>query len=184
MTDTQLRELIHNSPETGHRELYNRYFNYVYAIVFHTLRNCASLEDVEECVADTFVDVIAHLKNVRDGSFKAYIGTTAKRKALNVCRSIQVKRKHSVPIESIEEIPSQQHVEEDAENTLLRKVLLEKIKELGEPDSSIIIQKYYYNRKSAEIAAITGLTPATVRKRCGRAIKRLKQELSQFELIW
>ena len=67
---------------------------------------------------------------------------------------------------------------------MLRQLLLRKITELGEPDTSILIQKYYYDRNSREIAKLTGLTPAAVRQRCTRAVKRLKQEFSGWELIW
>ena len=68
--------------------------------------------------------------------------------------------------------------EEDAEaeekQAMLARLLLEKVKSLGEPDSSIVIQKYFYNRSSAEIAKLLGMNPAGVRMRCRRAISRLK----------
>ena len=57
MTDAQLCELIRNSPETGNRALFDQYFNYVYAIVCRILGSCGTPEDVEECVADVFIDL-------------------------------------------------------------------------------------------------------------------------------
>ena len=184
MTDAQLCELIRNSPETGNRALFDQYFNYVYAIVCRILGSCGTPEDVEECVADTFAEVLFRLEGINADSLKAYLGTTAKHKALNACRTLSVQNRRTVPMESVEELPSEQQVEQAAEDAHLRRMLLDSIKSLGEPDSSIVIQKYYYNRKSAEIAEITGLTPAAVRKRCSRAVKRLRQELSEFDLIW
>ncbi len=184
MTDAQLRELIQNTPETGNRALFDRYFNYVYAIVSRTIGTQGSHEDVEECVADTFAEVLLRLDTIQTDSLKAYLGTTARHKALNACRILQKQNRNTVPIETAAELPSEQQIEEEAEDAQLRRILLDSIRTLGEPDSSIVIQKYFYNRKSSEIAKITGLTPATVRKRCSRAVKRLRQELSELELIW
>ena len=57
--------------------------------------------------------------------------------------------------------------------------MLDKIEELGEPDSTIIIQKFYYNRTSTEIAKMLSMNSAAVRMRCTRALKRLKTELTK-----
>ena len=48
------------------------------------------------------------------------------------------------------------------------------IKELGEPDSTIIIQQYYYNRTAKEIAESISMTSAAVQKRSSRAKQKLK----------
>lgn len=183
MTDSQLCEMIQQSPKTGNRALFDQYFNYVYAIVSRTLAGCGTREDVEECVADTFAEVLLRLDSIQADSLKAYLGTTAKHKALNACRTLSAHKQRTLPMEAVADIPSEQRVETTVEDAALCRKLLSAIKALGEPDSSIIIQKYYYNRKSDEIAAITGLTPAAVRKRCSRALQRLKQELSEFDAI-
>lgn len=184
MTNHEIRELIQTSPDAGHRALYDQYFNYVYSIVYHTLINCGSHEDVEECVADTFAEVIFRFEDIRMDSLKAYIGTTARHKALNTLRTLYPQKMRNVSFDSIGDLPSGQQVEESAEDAELRRILLQKIEDLGEPDSSILIQKYYYNRKSGDIAKIVGLSPTAVRKRCSRVVKRLKQELSELQLIW
>ena len=57
---------------------------------------------------------------------------------------------------------------------------LEKIKELGEPDATIVVQKYYFGRKMAEIAEMTGLKPHAAQVRCGRALKKLRKDMEQW----
>ena len=57
--------------------------------------------------------------------------------------------------------------------------LLNLILSLGEPDASIIIQKYYYDRNSVEIAKMTGLNPVAVRMRLSRALKRMRKLLEE-----
>ena len=72
------------------------------------------------------------------------------------------------------------NVEKAAENSETLQLVLVKIDELEEPDSTIIIQKYFFGRSSAEIARIVGLSPAAVRMRLSRALKRLRAELEEL----
>ena len=58
------------------------------------------------------------------------------------------------------------------------RVLLSRINELGEPDSVIILQKFYYDRSSAEIAEILSMKASAVRMRAARALKKLKMVLA------
>ena len=69
-------------------------------------------------------------------------------------------------------------IQKEFEEKEYYKKLYQCILSLGEPDSSIIIQKYFYNRKSADIAESVGLLPITVRVRAARALKRLRKILS------
>ena len=59
-------------------------------------------------------------------------------------------------------------------------MLLDKIDELGEPDSTIIIQQYYYNRTTLEIGKAISMTAAAVQKRSIRARKRLRSMLTEI----
>ena len=54
MTDNELQHLLKAEPEKGQRAFYDKYFNYVYTIVFAKLKSVASIEDVDECVGDVF----------------------------------------------------------------------------------------------------------------------------------
>ncbi|MBQ6632853.1 MAG: sigma-70 family RNA polymerase sigma factor [Ruminococcus sp.] len=56
---------------------------------------------------------------------------------------------------------------------------MKRINELGEPDSTIVTQRYYYDRTSAEIAKELGMRPSAVRMRSARALKRLKKALEK-----
>ena len=71
-------------------------------------------------------------------------------------------------------------MEKAAENSELLRLVLAKIYELDEPDPTIIIQKYFFGRSSKEIAQIVGISPAAVRVRLSRALKRLRKELEEL----
>ena len=62
----------------------------------------------------------------------------------------------------------------------MQAAIYERIKSLGEPDSSIIIYKYYYSKSSNEISELLSMKPSAVRMRSSRALKRLKKILSDI----
>ena len=79
------------------------------------------------------------------------------------------------PGESLpEDLPDGSDVSEAGEHAVLRQQLLRAIESLGQPDASIILQKYYYDRSYNDIAWSLRMAPAAVRMRAGRALKRLK----------
>lgn len=182
MTDSEITALIQRSPQQGHRALFDEYYSYVYAVSVNILRGYGSPEDVEECVIDTFTAVISRLDSAAAGSLKPFIGTVAKHRAISMRRSLASKSGRCISIDSEElgEIPSAERVDRNAEDSAMTELILQKIKELGEPDSSIIIQKYFYERNAGEIGRIVGMNAAAVRMRCARAVKKLRSLLGDL----
>ncbi|MBR3534619.1 MAG: sigma-70 family RNA polymerase sigma factor [Oscillospiraceae bacterium] len=182
MTESELNDMLKHSPDEGHRAVFDQYYNYVYAVTLRILRGTVSMSDIEECVIDTFADVMLNYDPENGGSLKAYIGTVAKRNSINLMRKSNRKSFNTVSIDSDDfgEIVSGTNVEHTAENRNVSEALINAVKALGEPDSIIIIQKYFYDRKSSEIGKIVGLSPIAVRARTSRAMKKLKNILADF----
>ena len=59
----------------------------------------------------------------------------------------------------------------------LKVILIDCVNKLGDPDSSIIINHYYYGRSSGDIASDLKMTTNSVQKRIQRARKKLKNLL-------
>lgn len=182
MTESQIRALLQSHPEQGEKALFDTYYSYAYAIVLRKIDGIGTREDAEECVIDVFLEVFRHFDDIRTGSLKAYIGTIAKNKASNVCRAAMAKsrRTESLDAEHAKELPSGQDVAAETEAAEQTRRVLQSIAALGEPDATILIQKYYYNRNAIQIAAMLGLKPALVRNRCSRALKKLRKELADL----
>ena len=185
MTHEEFRDKNKISSEQAHKELFEAYCGYVYTIVFNRLRSVATREDIEECVCDVFADVYCYYdpgKNV-SGDLSGFIGTIARRKAAALYKS-RISGAETVSIDnaSAQRLSSEQDVESEAAANEQRMTILGKIAELGEPDSTIIIQKYYYGRSAAEIAEMVKLTPENIRVRSGRAVKKLKEMLEKADI--
>ncbi len=183
MTDHELRELVSASQEDGFKALFQQYQSYVYTIIWNKLRMVGTAEDAEECISDVFLQVFLHFDEIEEGSLQAYIGTVAKHKAIDYFRKLSNISETSDDQEELLNIPSDENIEHDVEASLENKLLYEKIGQLGEPDSSILILKYFYHRKSKDIAKQLQLTPIAVRVRLNRALKKLRRLLTNEEII-
>jgi len=183
MTENELRLLMAESVKKCHRVIFDTYCNYVYAIVMNVLRNCGTREDIEDCVSDVFMKIYKHIDKNTDfsGDLKSFIGTISRNTAIDAYRSVSQKNIRSISIddENTEEFGTNDRLEENTEKKEMSRIILKKIKELGEPDSTIIIQQYYYNRTAKEISQSISMTAAAVQKRSSRARQKLKALLTE-----
>lgn len=184
MTSRELAEMMQKSPADCHKALVREYGRYVYAIVYNKIRGCGTNEDVEECVSDVFADIFlkCDLDLSAENDIKYLISTIAKRKAIDRFRSLSAKANYMTDTaeDDMNELVSDFSVDEHVDRLELRQVLLDKIDELGEPDSTIVIQKFYYNRKFKEIARSVKMTDTAVRTRCSRAMDKLRLKLVEI----
>lgn len=172
MDDRELLRLLRRDPQRGFDTLVAQYGGLLYAAV----RGRLSAErfgsaEVEDIVADTFSDFYLHMSDYRPErcSIKSYLCVMARNKAIDVLRKAKVTE---VPLdEAVDRID----VTDGIEEADLRTQLLHEIKNLGEPDSVIIIRKYYLGQPTKEIAAAVDLTPANVDTRAHRAIEKLRR---------
>jgi RNA polymerase sigma-70 factor (ECF subfamily) len=183
MTETELRLLMAESVQKCHRAIFDNYCNYVYAIVINVLRSCGSREDIEDCVSDVFMKIYKRLdqNTAFSGDIKGFIGAISRNTAIDAYRRLTLKNFRSVSIDDDNETEygSDERLVENAEKKEQSRIILKKIKELGEPDSTIIIQQYYYNRTAKEISKSISMTAAAVQKRSSRAKQKLKVLLAE-----
>lgn len=183
MTDTELINLLENDPDAGYEKMIDQYGGLVYAVVLNRLRGISSKEDIEDCVSDIFVEIFRNTDrfDMSAGSLKAFIGTLAKRRAVDEYRRLLKHYTRSVSIDEnsedlmISDITPEQTNEEKAEKQFIWKT----IKELGEPDSIILIQQFFYEKTAKEIGKMLSMTAAAVHKRSTRARERLKKQMHE-----
>ena len=181
MKDSDILLLMRDDPPQGHRALFDEYYSYVYAVVINTIRGTGSSDDADECVIDVFAAVIRELDSGRDCPIKPYIGTVTRNRAISLRRSLISRNGRTSYIEEQqEELRSPEKVEEKAEGSAMSQLMMQKIEELGQPDSAIIMQKFFYGRNASEIGKMLGMKPAAVRMRCSRAVKKLRTLLKDF----
>ncbi|MBO5572485.1 MAG: sigma-70 family RNA polymerase sigma factor [Ruminococcus sp.] len=184
MTDSEIVVKMVSDPDEGFRMMFDEYHNYVYTIVYNMLRKVADSRDIEDCVVDVLSDVMMNYDHEHGGSLKAYIGTAAKHRAIDMSRSLGRTAVRNVSLYSgnVSELASDENIEETVGNSEIARQILEKIQGMGSPDSEILIQKFFFDRNSTAIARMLKMNPITVRSRCSRAVKRLKQLLADINI--
>ncbi len=181
MTENELKNLIRSNPDDGFRQLFEQYHGYAFTIIHRTLGGTGCAKDAEDCIVDTFADVILHYDTYAKGSLRSYIGAVARNKAINLKRSLTTAEFYTVGDEETNDIPdNSDSIEESAEKSQTFRLLLDKVEGLGKPDSTIIIHKFFFDMSSIEIAKTVGMTPAAVRMRLSRSLKKLKKSLEEL----
>ena len=142
MTEQELRNLLRRSKEAGQRAIFDQYSNYVYTIVYSKLRTCGTYEDVEECVSDVFAKIFMSLDVEHEGSLQGYIGLVAKRMAINAYYRLShvPDPAFSLDEQEVPELASGEDVQKDYTRKEMSRKLLENIRQLGEPDATIVLR--------------------------------------------
>ena len=174
MNDDKLLRLLRQDPQKGLTETVRAYTPYVYKIVGTRLAGLCTAEDMEEAVSDIFMKFYRGGQACRFeiNSVRAYISAIAQRHCIDLMRAV-LSREREVPLDEKLDDPA---AEVTAES---RTELIDAVKRLGEPDSSIIIRRYYFGQTGAEIARDLGMKENTVNKRISRCLPRLKQILEE-----
>ncbi len=182
MTDEMLLALLYQSPEEGRAALFRAYYGLVYTIVHGRLRHVAKREDEEECISDVFADLFLALDETPTDDLRRLVCTVASRRAIDAWRTLSRSFGRTVPLEDMPEMTSGEDPAAAAEKSAVQSHLLDAIAALGEPDATIVIWRYWYERNATEIAAALHMKPAAVRKRLSRALKTLRGMLDKEAL--
>lgn len=179
MEDIKLLQLLHKDSSAGMEKLMDQYAGLVYAVVKGKLSEsfCVST-DIEDCVADIFCEFYANIEkyDLSISSIKSYLCVLARYKATDVLR--KRGRQCCVSLDdadSLLQIADEFTVEGDFLEDELRREVLNAIKLFGNPDSSIIIRKYYFGESSKEIADALKMTVSNVDTRTCRALNKLRK---------
>ena len=178
--EKEMLSLFLKNPEKGLDRIMKQYIPFVYAIAYGKLSSICNKDDIEECVSDVFYEVYRtrHTIDLEKGSLKSYIAVLSKRKAIDVFRK-QHNDTANVSLDEFEHdwIASDTDIENDVIKGEASDRLIDEIKALGEPDSQILIRKFYFGQSAKSISKALGMRENTVNKRVSRALGKLKQSL-------
>ena len=186
MDEQKLLSLLQKDPNSGMKKLIDLYAGLVYAVIARSLPNPVDFaSEMEGCVADVFSEFYCDFGKYdpQKSSIKTYLCIIARNNALDLLRRSEKRLQHiSLNDETATVILSEpESPEEFLQEKQLRQQVLQAIKELGEPDSTILLRKFYYRQPSKEIARDLGLTVANVDTRTYRALAKLRKQLGGME---
>ncbi len=181
MTDKKLQRLLETDPDRGVKALIEKYGGLVTAVISGKLRSVRfTVQDVEDCAAETFFEFWRGFEKApcKGEEIRSRLCVIAKRNAIdNLRKAYKLPDTVSVDSEEFPEPASDFSIEGAFTEKEQRLELINAIKELGSPDSEIIIRKFYIGQSSKQIASDMGYSVSNVDTRTHRAIEKLRRKL-------
>ena len=159
-----------------------KYSKLLWKIAASVLINAASAQDVEECVADVFIYLWQYPEKYDPDKAKlsSWLSIIARSKAVDSYRRIAGKR----------EIPMEEAVadslgytgaaaDEETEGRHSRERLRACMEELEEKERELVIRRYYYEQKPAQIAVALDMPKKQVENRLYYARQKLRKMMEK-----
>lgn len=159
-------------------QVMTKYAKLLWSIAGAVLKNAASRQDIEECVADVFIYLWQHPEQYdpRRGRLKVWLSVVARSQAIDRYR--RLARQQTVPLEEAL-LAAQPEVVDGLLAADARRALAAAVETLEEPDREILVRRYYYSQKPREIAAALGIPAKQVQNRLYRAKQKLRETMAQ-----
>ncbi len=174
MQEKNIIDAIKAGDEQAMQKIICRYSRLLWSIVGAVLSQVGSTEDMEECVADVFIDLWEHPQKYDEsrGNLKAWLSVIARNKAIDRYR--QKTKIQTIPLE--ETVLAQMGVEPEMEN---REEFQEALAELTEEEREILLRRYVYQQKPKEMAVALGLSVKQIENRLYRIKAKMRKQMEQ-----
>lgn len=182
MRDETVIISIHQRDPEIMNHVINKYSRLLWPIVSAVLKNVGCEQDIEEIVADVFIDLWEHPGKFDSsrGSLKTLLCIIARSRAIDKYR--EITRHSTVSLDEIAVtscVGLQERIIQD-EN---RRELLAAVNDLEEPGREILVRRYYFSQKPKEIALALNLPVKQVDNILYRSKRKLKDMLASLQEV-
>lgn len=158
-----------------------KYSRLLWKIAASILINAASDQDVEECVADVFIYLWQYPEKYDPDKARlpSWLSVVARSKAVDRYRRIARKREISMEEIVVENLG---YAENSAADEEMEEMQLQScIDELDEKEKELIMRRYYYEQKPAEIAVALDMPKKQVENRLYYVRQKLRKMMEKRE---
>lgn len=150
-----------------------KYTRLLWKIAASVLINAASAQDVEECIADVFIYLWQHPEkyNPDKAKLSSWLSMVARSRAVDRYRKLIKSREISIEEIALENMGYEKAMTEDEE----KEGLLSCVARLDEQEKELLVRRYYYEQKPAEIAVALNLPKKQVENRLYYVKQKLKR---------
>jgi len=165
-----------------------KYSKILWKIAASILINAASVQDVEECVADVFIYLWQYPEKYDSDKAKlsSWLSVVARSKAVDSYRRIARKREISMEEIVVENLGYAENSAADEEMYSMEEAnskdkLRSCIDELDEKEKELVMRRYYYEQKPAEIAVALDMPKKQVENRLYYVRQKLRKMMEKRE---
>ena len=177
MNDETVIRAIQSREENAINHVINKYSRLLWTVADAVLGGSASVQDVEECVADVFIYLWEHPEKYdpRRGTLKNWLALVARSRALDRWRALQ--RRSTLPLDELPPLADRMGVADGLLTEETNRTLHEALKRLSPEEQDILTRRYYHEQKPREIALALGISVKQVNNHLYRAKQKLKTEM-------
>ena len=177
MNDMTAISGIKNHDERIINEVIVRYSKLLWPIVSAVLKNVGTEQDVEECVADVFIDLWVNPDkyDAARGTLKSWLCMVARCKAIDRYRALS--RHSTVPLEGAM-MAGRMGMQDALLQEETKRELAAAVNALADIEKDILIRRYYYEQKPREIAKALDLPVKQVENHLYRSKQKLRKAIS------
>ncbi|MEG2769210.1 MAG: RNA polymerase sigma factor [Oscillospiraceae bacterium] len=180
MEDEKILLLLRNNPETGLWELGKKYTALATAVIGRIL--VGRSQDIEECVADTFIRIWKNANEVvtQNESIKGYVICAARSIAIDRYRKLK-KEQGNMELEDY--MPDDKNLADTVEGSAGVAAIQREIMALPQPDREIFLRRYFLYQSIKEISAVMNIGEKAVESRLFRGRKKLKIQMEESGVL-
>lgn len=180
LNDEKIITAIKKRSEAAINEIITKYSKLLWSVAEAVLSHVGSVQDVEECVADTFIYLWEHPEKFdhQRGKLKTWLSIVARTQAVNRYR--EITKRNILPLEDTDFV-DQLDVADAVLEVETRQALIAAVNALCEPDREILIRRYYYDQKPKEIALALDMSVKQIDNRLYQTKRRLREMLTRSE---
>ena len=177
MNDMTAISGIKNHDERIINEVIVRFSKLLWSIVSAVLKNVGTEQDVEECVADVFIDLWVNPDkyDAERGTLKSWLCMVARCKAIDRYRALS--RHSTVPLEGAMMV-GRMGMQDALLQEETKRELAAAVNALADIEKDILIRRYYYEQKPKEIAKALDMPVKQVENHLYRSKQKLRKAIS------
>ena len=179
MNDKTAISGIKSQDERVINEVIDKYSKLLWPIVSAVLKNVGTEQDVEECIADVFIDLWEYPDKYSPerGSLKSWLCMVARCKAIDRYRVLS--KHNNVPLEGAM-MASRMGIQDALMQEETKRELVAAVNALADIERDILIRRYYYEQKPRDIARALDLSVKQVDNYLFRSKQKLRKAISTY----
>ena len=179
MNDKKIISAIEARDEQMLAFVVQKFSKLLWKIAASILINATSAQDVEECVADVFIYLWQYPEKYDPDKAKlsSWLSVVARSKAVDSYRRITRKREIFMEEIVVESVGYAENDVADEEKDKLRSC----IEGLDEKEKELVIRRYYYEQKPAEIAVALDMPKKQAENRLYYVRQKLRKMMEKQE---